>query len=172
MEEETTFKDGHYTLPFPFCSKEKIIPNNRNQVLRHTFWLKQKLSKQQQMYADYVKFMSDIIDKLYASKAITPPEDGKTWYIPHHGVYHPKTPDKFRIVFDCSMKANGYCLNQELLQRLVLTNQLMGVLLRFREEPIAVMCDKGVRSEYLKTNVTICVSCGGHLNDELEKSIG
>ena len=81
MEEETTFSNGHYTLPLPFRSKEKIIPNNRDQVLKRTYWLKQKLSKQQQMYDDYVKFMNDIIDKGYASKTTTPPEDGKTWYI-------------------------------------------------------------------------------------------
>ena len=141
VEEETTFSNGHYTLPLPFRSKEKIIPNNRDQVLKRTYWLKQKLSKQQQMYDDYVKFMNDIIDKGYASKTTTPAEDGKTWYIPHHGVYHPKKPGKIRVVFDCSMKANGYCLNQELLQGPDLTNQLMGVLLRFREEPIAVMGD-------------------------------
>jgi len=141
MEEETTFKNGHYVSPLPFRSKDKAIPNNRNHVLQRAQWLKRRLSKQQRMYDDYVKFMNDIISKGYATKATEPPKDSKTWYIPHHGVYHPKKPDKIRVVFDCSMKANGYCLNQELLQGPDLTNQLMGVLLRFREEPIAVMGD-------------------------------
>ena len=27
---------------------------------------------------------------------------GKTWYIPHHGVYHPSKPGKIRVVFDRS----------------------------------------------------------------------
>ncbi|XP_066915532.1 uncharacterized protein [Clytia hemisphaerica] len=93
------------------------------------------------MYEDYVKFMNDIISKGYATKADKPPADSKTWYILHHGVYHPKKPDKIRVVFDCSMKANGYCLNQEQLQKPDLTSQLMGVLVRFREEPVAVMGD-------------------------------
>jgi len=141
MEEETTFENGHYVSPLPFRSKDKAIPNNRNHVLQRAQWLKRRLSKQQRMYDDYVKFMNDIISKGYATKATEPPKDSKTWYIPHHGVYHPKKPDKIRVVFDCSMKANGYCLNQELLQGPDLTNQLMGVLLRFREEPIAVMGD-------------------------------
>ena len=27
---------------------------------------------------------------------------GKVNYVPHHGVYHPKKPDKIRVAFDCS----------------------------------------------------------------------
>jgi len=28
-------------------------------------------------------------------------EEGVKWYIPHHGIYHPKK-NKIRVVFDCS----------------------------------------------------------------------
>ena len=69
------------------------------------------------------------------------PENGKTWYLPHHGVYHPRKPEKIRVVFDCSTKFKDYCINGELIQGPDLTNQLVGVLLRFREEPVAVMAD-------------------------------
>ena len=56
------------------------------------------------------------------------------WYIPHHGVYHPKKPDKLRVVFDCSAEFQGHSLNRHLLQGPDLTNSLVGVLCRFREE--------------------------------------
>ncbi len=26
--------------------------------------------------------------------------DGKTWFLPHHGVYHPKKANKICVVFD------------------------------------------------------------------------
>ncbi|XP_070571225.1 uncharacterized protein [Ptychodera flava] len=68
-------------------------------------------------------------------------DDGKVWYIPHHGVYHPKKPEKIRVVFDCSAKFQGVSLNNLLLQGPDLTNNLLGVLLRFRQEPIALMAD-------------------------------
>ena len=61
------------------------------------------------------------------------------WYLPHHGVYHPKKPEKIRVVFDCSAKHDGISLNQKLLQGPNLTNSLVGVLTRFRLERIAVM---------------------------------
>ena len=64
-----------------------------------------------------------------------------SWYLPHHGVYHPNKPNKIRIVFDCGAVHENNSLNQHLLQGLDLTNQLVGVLLRFRQESIAFMGD-------------------------------
>ena len=87
--------------------------------------------------------MNDMIVKGYAEQVNpTETESGKTvWFIPHHGVYHPKKPGKIRVVFDCSAELEGQSLNQSLLQGPDLTNNLVGVLDRFRKEPVAVMCD-------------------------------
>ncbi|XP_066935322.1 uncharacterized protein [Clytia hemisphaerica] len=85
--------------------------------------------------------MKTIIDKGYAVPCQTEPNDGKTWYIPHHGVYHPRKPDKIRVVFDCSAKFKDISLNSMLLQGPDLTNQLVGVLSRFRKEPVGFFGD-------------------------------
>ena len=45
------------------------------------------------------------------------------------------------MVFDCSAQFEGESLNKHLLQGPKLTNNLMGVLCRFRREPVALMCD-------------------------------
>ena len=58
-----------------------------------------------------------------------------------HGVFHPKKPDKLRIVYDCSAKYKGGSLNEHLLSGPDLTNSIVGVLLRFRQESFAFMCD-------------------------------
>ena len=88
--------------------------------------------------------MSDVIDRGYAEKV--PAEEatlknGQVWYIPHHGVYHPKKPQKIRVVFDCSVEFAGASLNRHLLQGPDLSNNLVGVLCRFRQEPVAFTCD-------------------------------
>ena len=49
-------------------------------------------------------------------------------------------PDKIRVVFDCSVEFAGESLN--LMQGPAdLTNNLVGVLRRFRQKPVAMMCD-------------------------------
>ena len=70
----------------------------------------------------------------------------RVWYIPHHGVYHKKKSGKIRVVFD------GFSLNQQLLQGPDLTNNLTGVLCRFRMERIAFMCDIKVMFHQVKVN--------------------
>ena len=66
--------------------------------------------------------------------------EGKVWYIPHHGVHHPKK-GTLRVVFDCGASFKGTSLNSKLLQGPDLTNSLLGVLTRFRQESVAVMAD-------------------------------
>ena len=45
------------------------------------------------------------------------------------------------LVFDCSAEFQGHSLNRHLLQGPDLTNTLIGVLCRFRQEPVAFACD-------------------------------
>ena len=65
---------------------------------------------------------------------------GRLWFLPHHGVYHPKKKT-LRVVFDCRAGFRGTSLNCQLLQGLDLTIFLFGVLTRFRQENIALMTD-------------------------------
>ena len=75
----------------------------------------------------------------HAEKA---PEQRETaWYIPHHGVYQSKKPEKLGVVFDCSADFQRHSLNRQLLQGPDLRNSLVGVLCRFRQEPVAYACD-------------------------------
>lgn len=63
------------------------------------------------------------------------------WYLPHHPVFHDQKPGKVRVVFDCAAGSGGNLLNDQLLQGADMTNNLTCVLLRFRQESIALMAD-------------------------------
>ena len=52
-----------------------------------------------------------------------------------------KKKEKIRIVFNCSLKYRGISLNDKLLQGPDLTNNLFGVLSRFRENEVGVLAD-------------------------------
>jgi hypothetical protein len=63
------------------------------------------------------------------------------WYLPFFGVYHPKKPEKVRVIFDSSAVFVGTSLNTVLMKGLDLTNSLFGVLMRFRREVITLRVD-------------------------------
>ena len=67
-------------------------------------------------------------------------EEGRVRYVPHHGT---SLAVKFQIVFDCSAKSNDVSLYNMLFQGPTnyLTNSLLGVLLQFRQEQIAIVGD-------------------------------
>lgn len=65
-------------------------------------------------------------------------ENQECWYLPTFGIYHPQKPDQIRMVFDSSAKHKGISLNDVLLKGPDLNNTLLGVLICFRKEPIAV----------------------------------
>ena len=56
-------------------------------------------------------------------------------------MFNPQKPGKTRVVFDCAAKFHNTSLNDQLLKGPDLTNNLVGVLLRFRKESIALMAD-------------------------------
>ena len=48
---------------------------------------------------------------------------------------------KIKVVFDCSVEYLGCELNKQLIPGLDFTNQMVGVLIRFRKEQVAIMGD-------------------------------
>lgn len=56
-------------------------------------------------------------------------------------MFHPQKPGQIRVVFDSSAPESGISLNSVLLSGPDLNNSLLGVLLRFRKELIALTAD-------------------------------
>ena len=143
-EQTVELRNGHYQISLPFKDRQTPVPSNKAQAWQRAIWLKKRLERDPKLYQDYKAFMEDILSKGYARK-VSPdqksPAKGTAWYIPHHGVYHPRKPGKIRVVFDCSAKFMGKSLNDMLYKGPDLTSSLVGVLLRFREEKVAVMAD-------------------------------
>ena len=134
--------NGHYELPLPFKNENPHLPNNKDSAMKRFNGLRKKLLTNEQYRTDYLKFMNNLIEMKHAERV---PHDElqnkQVWYLPHHGVYHPKKPDKLRVVFDCSAEYNGQSLNNHLLQGPDQINSLTGVLCRFRQEKVAFVCD-------------------------------
>ena len=146
LVKEGTYQNdnGHFVIPLPFKKDNVTLPNNRGLAVKRLVGLKAKLRHDAQYRNDYVTFMNDLIQKGYAEEVPDTElslDNDQIWYIPHHGVYHQNKPGKIRIVFDCSVEYQNEVLNRQLLQGPDLINNMIGVLLRFRRENIAFVCD-------------------------------
>ncbi|KAI2647225.1 Arginine--tRNA ligase [Labeo rohita] len=136
-------QDGHYQICLPFPKFDITLPDNKKTAEQRALSILKRFRKDEAFLSDYRDFIGDILKKGHAKKV--PEEeldrnDGREWYIPHHGVCH-KRKKKIRVVFDFAASFQGTSLNSELLQGPDLTNTLLGVILRFQQEPIAVMAD-------------------------------
>ena len=78
----------------------------------------------------------------------------RTWYLPHYPVFDDKKPGKIRVVIDAARTCNGTSLNKVLLTGTDLLNNLVGVLLRFRNHKIAIAADIEAMYHQLKVTQT------------------
>ena len=143
MEDEIKLVDGHYQLPLLWRSKETRLLNNRSMAENWLQSLRRTLSKSESMHKRYTEVMQSYIQKGYAEAAEDrdPNKNEAVWFLPLHPVINPRKPYKLRIVFDCAAKYMGVSLNDSQMQGPDLNNSLVGVLLRFRQEPVALVSD-------------------------------
>lgn len=75
-----------------------------------------------------------------------------SWYLPHFPVTKMnRETTKIRIVFDAAARHNNICLNDAIHQGPKLQNDLFDVLLRFRKEPIGIICD--IEEMYMRVGI-------------------
>ncbi|XP_013410717.1 uncharacterized protein LOC106173924 [Lingula anatina] len=142
MDESVVFVDGHYQVTLPWKSDE-LLPNNKPAAEKRLNLLKRRLRRDENLREKYTQALQEYIDKGHAQKIDHRNlynNSNSVWYLPHHPVINSKK-SKIRVVFDCAAEYSGVYLNDSLLQGTDLTNSLIGVLLRFRQEKIAIVAD-------------------------------
>ena len=141
LQDSKCLEEGRYKFGLPW-KEGATLPHNRS-MAEHRLRLLHKKFRSDTAYAEkYTSQLEDYISKGYASTANDAhTTEGKVWYIPHHGVTNPKKPGKLRVVFDAAARFRGISLNDALMQGPDLVNSLVGVLMRFRQHPVAIISD-------------------------------
>lgn len=141
--DEHMYKDeaNSWVAPLPFRHPRPRLPNNKEQALSRLSSLHRTLERKPLMKEQFIGFMEKILKNDHAEVAPPLQEHQECWYLPTFGVYHPKKPDQIRIVFDSSAQHHGVSLNDVLLTGPDLNNSLLGVLIRFRKELVAITAD-------------------------------
>lgn len=149
--------DGHYCFGIPFKHKPPDMPDNRAMAKHRLELLGKRLARDESLRDKYVTQIRELVSKGYAEPVPASSldrMDGCVNYIPHHAVTHPRKPGKVRVVFDCSAKYKGVSLNERVHQGPDLTNTLVGVLQRFRQEPVAFIADVEAMFHQVKVTPT------------------
>lgn len=94
-------EDGHYEMPMPLKVPTPALLNNHEVALHHLNQLKRKFKTDKRHRDDYAVFMEKVLSNGFAEEVppveVEASNEGKVWYIPHHGVYHPKKLTKIRV---------------------------------------------------------------------------
>ena len=144
LQETTKKVDGHYEVGMLWKEDNPQLPNNRVVAESRLQTLRRKFQRNPEFEAMYRKTIQEYVTQGFARKLNneeTARVTDKTWYLPHHGVCNPNKPGKVRVVFDAAAQYRGTSLNKNLMQGPDYTNSLLGVLMRFRSDNIALVAD-------------------------------
>ena len=145
LESSAKLRSGHYELSLPWKTFPPELPNNHAVAEHRLALLKKRFTKDPELFLKYSESMDNLLEKGYAIKvpeeSLKASDEKFLWYLPHHPVFNSNKPGKLRVVFDCAATYHGVSLNDQLLQGPDLTNSIVGVLTRFRQESIALMAD-------------------------------
>lgn len=142
MDEQMFMDESNsWVAPLPFKTNRHRLPNNRDQAVKRLNSLRCVLDKKPQMKELFLNFMQKMFKSGHAETVLPPDKYQECWYLQFFGVYHPRKPNQIRVVFDSSSTHEDTSLNDVLLSGPDMNNTLIGVLLRFRKEPVAITAD-------------------------------
>ena len=137
---------GRYEACYPWVVDPINLPRNRNSAYALLESTEKRINRDPLHAETYKKQIQDMIDRKVARK-VTEKElkeyKGPTFYLTHHDVMNPQSASTpMRVVFNSSARTRGsLSLNDCLAKGPCLLNQLLGILLRFRQDRFAFIGD-------------------------------
>ena len=143
--ESTTKHDGtRYVVGLLWTDDSVKLPDNYCSSLIQFKSLEQRLSKNLSLKEQYSNSVRDDREKGYIIEVEKHDPSCRTpreWYLPHHPVVNPHNSGKVRRVLNGASKFHGHSLNNALLIGPGLLQNLLHVLLRFRQYIFALSAD-------------------------------
>ncbi|XP_055539757.1 uncharacterized protein LOC129726738 [Wyeomyia smithii] len=137
-------ENGHYEARLLWKYDQFRLPNSKPVALQRWRCLESRLKKDADLSTVMRLKLDEYLKKGYIRKLSDiemekPPK--RIWYLPIFPVFNPNKPSKVRIVWDAAAKTKGISLNSLLLKGPDQLTFLISVLLRFRENKVAICGD-------------------------------
>ena len=144
LEKTVKSIDDRYEVGMLWREDDVEFPDNRKMAEKRLRSTERRLERDDVLAEKYCSIIDGYVSKGYARK-LSPEEVShptrNQWFLPHHPLLNPNKPGKVRIVMDAAAKCDGISLNDKLLIGPDLLNNLVGVLLRFREYRVGISAD-------------------------------
>ena len=125
----------------PFWEPNVDLPNNQWVAERQRRTLDKRLQKDPTLKEQYKKTIDDDLAKGYIVQVPTVDATSKKWYLPHHPATNVNKPGKVRRVTNASSVFKGQSLKNSLLTGPDFLCNLTGLIMRFRQHPVAISAD-------------------------------
>ena len=145
IENNLVYKEDHWEAQYPWIRDPNNLPDNYTAAMGMLQVTEKRLSKNTEHAKVYKAQIDDMADRGVA-RMLTVDEqknyNGPVHYIGHHEVFKPDSKSTpCRIVFNSSANFRGHVLNDYWAKGPDLLNNLLGILIRFREEKVAITGD-------------------------------
>ena len=134
-----------WEMAYPWKVDPRTLPDNRELAVKRLEATERRLKEypdHANAYQEQMKQMEDLGFSCKLSEKELEEYNGPVHYIAHHEVVRPdKKSTPVRILFNSSTQYKGQCLNDCWVKGSDLLNSMFGVILRFREQPVAVSGD-------------------------------
>ncbi|XP_041453627.1 uncharacterized protein LOC121406824 [Lytechinus variegatus] len=138
-------KGKQWEIGYPWQRDPNELPDNKSQAVKILESTEKRLYRNPEHAEAYNKQIHELEEMGFAKKltaADIEKYEGPVHYISHHAVVRPeKKSTPIRIVFNSSASYQGHRLNEYWMKGPDLLNSLVGVLLRFRENEVALCGD-------------------------------
>ena len=155
MREKTFFDGERYTIPMLWHNEQLPMPNNYFPAFKQFLSLEKRLNKDVELKEAYSKTIEKDLQlgfvRIISREELLKTKEQKQWYLPHHPVVNPNKPGKVRRVCNAASEHHGVSLNSHLMTGPDLLLNLVGMILRFREEYCALSAD--IESMFLQVKV-------------------
>ena len=147
MKNYINHKGERYEIKLPWKSDLKLENNfysalsqvkNLNTRLQRKPLLQEKYNTRKILTGEGL--LTDLEKNNVKPVEMQDPQPDRIWYLPHHPVESIRKPEKSRRFANAASKFRGQSLHSNLLTGPDL-NKILGVLMRFREHPVAVLAD-------------------------------
>ncbi|XP_055918708.1 uncharacterized protein LOC129950814 [Eupeodes corollae] len=144
MEKTAMFNGERFEIGLLWRYDDPVLPDSMPMAKLRQLALDRKLKKSPSLRNSMNQQMESYMKRGYVRK-LSPKElneeHKRIWYLPLFPVSNPNKPEKVRVVWDAAAKVNGVCLNSFLGKGPDQLPSLFGILLRFRQNAVAISGD-------------------------------